>query len=351
MIAFIILFIIARAEDYDKGTCEVEWGGLCSDELKSKISASTADCCNVSPIQPPCNQSICDRCFDLASRTLHPYTLSRSSKPNWGGVVCHRCDGWGDSDPMFDHIKSMQKWLKKPWGKVLDAGTGKSSLTWLQTLDMDSWVAITGSTSMKEDCERVVVPEKRDLGYIIKGLWSDPSLLAHQVFDAVLADYLIGAVEGFQPYAQDDVFPQIRTHMKTGSTIYVVGYEPFPPIKSLPADFTGERLLVQAANYRDACQIAAGVMPYREFPLDWYIKEMTPIFDIIDVSNFAVVYGPRWVESQVSVGDNYAKQLTPALREAFLAQGRGIVEAAWRDQSLLKGVCFGSDFVISGVVI
>jgi hypothetical protein len=38
-------------------------------------------------------------------------------------------------------IEQMQGDL--PWGRVLDAGTGAHSLTWISSLQTDSWTAVT----------------------------------------------------------------------------------------------------------------------------------------------------------------------------------------------------------------
>ncbi|CAN0558261.1 unnamed protein product, partial [Ectocarpus sp. 8 AP-2014] len=37
---------------------------------------------------------------------------------------------------------------------------------------------------------------------IVVGNWRDEKFLEGQVFDTVLADYLVGAIDGFAPYYQ-----------------------------------------------------------------------------------------------------------------------------------------------------
>ena len=69
------------------------------------------------------------------------------------------------------------------------------------------------------------------------GTWNSPSLdelvetqMNGKKFDVVLADYLVGAMEGFTPYEQDLVFSQLKKYV--GKELYVVGQEPY----SLPHD-------------------------------------------------------------------------------------------------------------------
>ena len=45
------------------------------------------------------------------------------------------------TDALFKHIELLQG--KKPWGRLLDAGTGSASLRWITSLDTLSWTAIT----------------------------------------------------------------------------------------------------------------------------------------------------------------------------------------------------------------
>ena len=42
------------------------------------------------------------------------------------------------------------------------------------------------------------------------GNWVDPNLLKGAQYDTVLADYLLGAIEGFAPYYQPYLFKRLR---------------------------------------------------------------------------------------------------------------------------------------------
>lgn len=76
------------------------------------------------------------------------------------------------------------------------------------------------------------------VGQVLIGNWASTSetttnnpttLISHNTgkilpdskFDAILADYLIGAVDGFSPYYQDLILPRLKTHLKPGGKIYV----------------------------------------------------------------------------------------------------------------------------------
>jgi len=51
-------------------------------------------------------------------------------------------------------------------------------------------------------------------GEIIIGNWDNVDFLLGRKFDTILADYLIGAIDGFSPYFQDLVFERLLQHLK-----------------------------------------------------------------------------------------------------------------------------------------
>ncbi len=105
------------------------------------------------------------------------------------------------SDVLFGRIEQWQG--AAPWGRFLDAGTGVHSLKWIQTLSTSSWTAITADHGMKRNCESAGVTI-RPVDSILVGNWMDDQFCERLgKFDTILADYLIGAVDGFSPYTQD----------------------------------------------------------------------------------------------------------------------------------------------------
>ena len=106
------------------------------------------------------------------------------------------------SDILFT---TLEKWHgNRSWGKFLDAGTGVHSLQWIQRLETESWDAITADYGMKRQIESNGSISRRLQDKILVGNWMDDSFCAALgKYDTILADYLIGAVDGFSPYAQD----------------------------------------------------------------------------------------------------------------------------------------------------
>lgn len=94
----------------------------------------------------------------------------------------------------------------RPWGRILDAGTGLHSVQWLQTIPTSSWTAITADENMRGQIisDLGVAAKIRPQDQLIVGNWMDDNFIANLgTFDTILADYLIGAVDGFSPYEQD----------------------------------------------------------------------------------------------------------------------------------------------------
>src|SRR5262245_58157890 len=126
------------------------------------------------------------------------------------------------SDSLFSWIEKLQG--AAPWGSVLDAGSGSHSLNWIAGLPVRSWTAVTGDAAGAKRLHEEMGARCRPVDRIVAGNWTDPLLLHGEVFDVVIADYLLGALEWFAPYFQDRLFARLRPHV--GARIYVVGLEP-----------------------------------------------------------------------------------------------------------------------------
>jgi hypothetical protein len=88
--------------------------------------------------------------------------------------------------------------------RFLDAGTGVHSLLWIQKLNTTAWSAITADYGMQRSIESTNGLIVRPQDEVLVGNWMDDNFCANLgQFDTILADYLIGAVDGFSPYAQD----------------------------------------------------------------------------------------------------------------------------------------------------
>ena len=176
---------------------------------------------------------------------------------------------------LYRYIERVQG--QRPWGAMLDAGTGVNSLSWIAGLETAHWTAVTGSAGeavrVREALRHGIRPQDR----LVEGNWADPDLLKGECYDTVLADYLLGALEGFTPYFQTYLFSRLRP--LTRRTLYVTGLEPYVPTV-MPESRAG-RLLWELGRFRDACILLSGGSPYREYPVQWVV-------DTLQQSGFAV---------------------------------------------------------------
>lgn len=197
---------------------------------------------------------------------------------------------------LFRHIERLQG--DRAWGAMLDAGTGVNSLQWVSGLATERWTAISGSASEAEQARQAVGTAMRPQDRIIQGNWADGELLKGEVYDAVLADYLLGAVEGFAPYFQSYLFTRLRP--LTRGALYVTGLEPYVPT-ARPETRAG-RMLWEIGRFRDACMLLAGNRPYREYPSQWVVDHVQRSgFSVRNVKHFAIGYKERFVNAQIDI--------------------------------------------------
>ncbi len=238
--------------------------------------------------------------------------------------------------PALRREDALFSWIERvhgpTWGSVLDAGTGDHSLGWLSSL---SPAALTGVTveSWRLDGLRSVAPGAR----IVQGQWTDPLLLAGERFDVVVADYVIGAIDGHAPYFQYGFLERIRPHV--GSRLYLVGMEPPPRDGSV---------LDEVCRCRDAAILLAGHRCYREYPrelvVDWLARTG---FRVLDATSFPNVLKERFVNGQLDVARRKLPYFTdPALADAFSAY----IEDVRRRALAAVPRTWGSDWVIAAGV-
>lgn len=186
----------------------------------------------------------------------------------------------------------------RPWGALLDAGTGANSVRWVSGLATERWTAVTGSVGEAELARRAVEGAQRPQDQIMVGNWADNDLLKGEVFDTVVADYLLGAVDGFAPYFQPYLFSRLRP--LTRSTLYVTGLEPYVPT-ARPETRAG-RLVWEIGRFRDACVLLKGGMPYREYPAPWVVDHLARAgFAVSNVKHFKIAYKGLFVNAQIDL--------------------------------------------------
>jgi len=173
-------------------------------------------------------------------------------------------------DVLFETVERYHE--DKPWGKVLDAGTGVSSVKWLMKLDTCSaWTAITADEQMKANIVADTGVQLREgTDELLVGNWMDDAFTASLgQYDTIVADYLIGAVDGFSPYTQDQIIHKLREHLAPGGRLYIIGMYPIPDHAQGDAE-----IVTEVRRVRDACILLAGHRPYREYPSEWVIRHL-----------------------------------------------------------------------------
>lgn len=242
---------------------------------------------------------------------------------------------------LFSHIETLQDGA--PWGRFLDAGTGVNSSLWSTALETERWVGVTGSPGHARQVEDRVGDRLRPDDRLIIGNWTDTTLLDGERFDTVLADYLLGAVEGFSPYFQSDLFKRLRPHVDR--VLYVVGLDPYVVG---PAATPAERMVREIGRMRDACLLLADETPYREFPAEWAVNSLRDAgFTVTAARRFPNRYREAWVDGQL----NMAVRRLPRIPDHALAErlATTIKDLRSRGRDLCRaegGLRCGADWVI-----
>ena len=215
------------------------------------------------------------------------------------------------------------------WGSVLDAGTGDHSLRWLQSLSPGALTGVTAE-SWRMDGLQKVAPAAR----VILGQWTDPALLAGERFDVVVADYVIGSIDGHAPYFQYEFLERVRPHV--ADRLYLVGLEPQPRDGSV---------LDEVCRLRDAAILLAGHRCYREYPRDVVLAWLARAgFKAIDSKLFPNRLGARFVNGQLDVAVRKLPYFSD--RAVASAMEAHIVELRARALASVPQV-WGADWVIA----
>jgi len=217
---------------------------------------------------------------------------------------------------LFSFIEAVQG--ETPFGRVLDAGTGDRSMRWLMTLDTESITAVTAAPAHAALVKRTVGDRLRPQDRLLVGNWTRKNLLAGEQFDTVLADYLLGAIEGFAPFFQTSIFARLRP--LTAKRLYVTGMEPY--VVKKPDDDAGT-LIWEIGRYRDSCLMLAGQQPYREFPLEWVVGQLKRSgFKATAARKFPLNLNAKFVNGQIDMCRPHLERLADkALAKSLAAHG------------------------------
>lgn len=238
---------------------------------------------------------------------------------------------YGKNDALFGSIEKRQG--AKPFGTILDAGTGLHSLRWIATLGykgMKKFTAVTADETMQRNCQRELEAlGLADTGKVVMGNWfaddeNEPqhtlNFEGEQLFDVILADYLIGAMDGFSPYKQDLILPKLVKHLKPDGRLYIVGLEPIPdtvPIDNLDTD---AGIVCKVRQVRDACILLAGHRCYREYPVDWVHRQihgLAPDLVLLQTKQFPILYRHATIVKQINVGRSKLPYMPVSLQETM----------------------------------
>lgn len=243
---------------------------------------------------------------------------------------------------LFRHIEQLHG--DADWGEFLDAGTGVNSALWGLGLPTRAWTAVTASPAHGRQVQAEAGARLRPQDRLVVGDWTDPALLDGQGFDTVLADYLVGAVEGFAPYFQGRLFRRLAPHV--GRRLYVVGLDPYV-VGEAPTE--AGRMVRAIGRLRDACLTLADETPYREFPAEWVTDALEAAgFAILSAQRFPNRYREKWVHGQLDM----ALRRLPRIADPALAGAlAGRIEAL-REQGVAlcrreDGLRHGADYVIA----
>ncbi|ORV46498.1 hypothetical protein AWC02_10680 [Mycolicibacter engbaekii] len=245
---------------------------------------------------------------------------------------------------LFRYIETLHG--DRPWGSMLDSGAGVKSLQWIQTLPTDRWTAITAASGMAEASRAAVGDGVRPQDRILVGNWIDDGLLAGETFDTVLVDYLVGAIEGFAPYWQDHVFQRLRPLVADGGRLYVTGLEPYV---QYPPNTESGRIIWEIGRVRDACLLLAGERPYREYPLEWVLRQLARAgLRTVQFRRFPIRYGPRHVHGQLDMCRRRAERFgSPELAASMLRYVDDLQQRALALHEREGGLRHGRDYVIA----
>ncbi|EEY53180.1 uncharacterized protein PITG_06813 [Phytophthora infestans T30-4] len=255
-----------------------------------------------------------------------------------------------------------------PWGRVLDAGTGRHSLSWLLHGGVSSLieevVAVTGEKPLANDLSAEYDPSKTPHATPFKvhaGNWQNATFLSNEKpFDIIIADYLVGAIEGFAPYYQDQICDRLEKLLAPGGRIYLVGLQPLSesqtPAGSSDAEIEAGKLIQEVARTRDACLLLAGRRCYREYPIEWSQRQLEKVgLEVTNSVRLTNVYGRSAITRQLEVGRRHIPLFWDPVLAGHMQQALDCVDERLEEEfgsgalpkEEQRRIRFGFDYVIA----
>merc|ERR1712238_288118 len=201
---------------------------------------------------------------------------------------------------------------------------------------MTDFIAVTADKSMRKNVQREADQlGVNHLGKIVIGNWfpsnsnnnSKQSSLAcidrdenntpggkqPRLYDTIVADYLIGSMDGFSPYQQDQMIDKLAQRLQVGGRLYIIGLEPIPDSYNNGSKNTSpQNIICDVRRVRDACILLSGERCYREYPVEWIQRQITekqssqhpPVLKLVDTQKFPILYRHSTIVKQITVARN-----------------------------------------------
>lgn len=231
----------------------------------------------------------------------------------------------------------------RPWGAVLDGGTGPDSLGWINRLETTRWMAVTGSRQTAVRTIKSLGGRTRECDRIVVGNWTDPELLRGETFDTVVADYLLSAIDRVSPYWQDQLFPRLRPLVR--ERLYVIGLE---PCGTAAPDDESAQVVTEMWRVKDACFLLAGERTYREYPLESVVRLLDVAgFRVVDTRRYPIRYKDDLVDNQIEgCLLRIPRFADPAVANALRAYVEHLRQRALALVARHSGIKYGHEYLI-----
>lgn len=384
-------------------------------EEKDDASPSNKACNTSSEFEPltcevPADGSVTNPIFATLNSIKNNFAKIMENKEKSGGASVTRKTHTASSTSSANHF-----------GKLLDAGTGVASLSWIvQHLSYTHCAAITAANAMRQmvisgvygmgadfpgtkiisstasdELSKSAGAADAGISYrpeanveILVGDWMNDAFyetrLKNQDFDTVLADYLIGAVDGFSPYTQDVVIDRMKESMRKpdfdaetgkqlapGGRYYHIALSPVEDVtinrtllqkaeSSLSVTDFNESERIHIRKYiiseirraRDSCILLANERPYREFPVSWTERHLQKSgFKVLQSRIFPIRHDEVHVRKQLNVArTKMNKWPTVGIKDGMKEYLDSLDAQISKFFGSGQTVEFGSDYMVEAVL-
>jgi len=102
-------------------------------------------------------------------------------------------------------------------------------------------------------------------------------------------------------------------------------------------------------SLRDASLLLAGERPYREFPVDWILRQLGKAgFRLVEVKRFPIIYREKFINSQLDMCLERAQHFaSPAVAEAMASHIEEVRKHALALAKREDGLRHGADYLIA----